>query len=132
LDAVRSPIGGWYFAPPLSEQIVRRVRAQSHLPSHPYEVRFPERFPLIDADPERIQQLLLNLLENAAKYSPPRTLILVEGRVEGDALAVSVVDEVPGLTGDQAAHIFDKFFRVDSGLSAPPQSRTSGISSDSR
>jgi two-component system OmpR family sensor kinase len=94
---------------------VRRVRSQPHLPSHPYEVRFPNRFPLVDADPDRMTQLLVNLLENAAKYAPPRTPILVEGHVEGDALAVSVVDQGPGLSPDQAAHVFDKFYRVDSG-----------------
>ncbi|MBV9280888.1 MAG: hypothetical protein JOZ41_12465, partial [Chloroflexi bacterium] len=101
--------------PAITEQVVRRVRSQSQLPSHPYEVRFPERFPFIDADPERIKQLLLNLVENAAKYAPPRTPILVEGRVEGDRVAVSVADRGPGLTPEQAAHVFDKFFRVDSG-----------------
>lgn len=102
--------------PALTEQVVRRLRAQSHLPSHPYDIRFPDRFPFIDADPERIKQLLLNLLENAAKYSPPRTSIVIEGRVDGDSVAVSVIDQGPGLNPEQTSHVFDKFFRVDSGL----------------
>lgn len=112
LALIREPV----HLPAIAEQMVRRVRSQPHLPSHPYEIRFPTRFPFIGADPDRMKQLLLNLLENAAKYSPPRTPILVEGRVEGQEIAVSVVDHGSGLNREQAAHVFDKFYRVDSGL----------------
>src|SRR5205085_1271180 len=49
--------------PVITEGVVRRMRAQSQLPPHPYDVRFPDQFPFIDADPERIRQLLMNLLE---------------------------------------------------------------------
>src|SRR5581483_7360992 len=101
--------------PAIAEQVVRRLRAQPHVPPHPYELRFPGRFPFIDADPDRIRQLLLNLLENAAKYSPPGTPIRVEGHMQGGAITVSVVDHGPGLSAEQASHVFDKFYRVDSG-----------------
>lgn len=113
--------------PAIAEQIVHRVRSQPHLPSHLYEVRFPDRFPCIDADPDRMKQLLLNLLENAAKYSPPRSPILVEGRVEGDTISVSVIDHGPGLNPEHAAHVFDKFYRVDSGLTAATEGTGLGL-----
>jgi signal transduction histidine kinase len=102
--------------PVLTEQVVRRVRAQAHLPPHPYEVRFPERFPYVAADHARLTQVLLNLLENAAKYAPADTPIVVAGHAAGDRVAISVHDQGPGLTADQAARVFDKFYRVDSGL----------------
>jgi signal transduction histidine kinase len=111
LSLCREPV----HLPAITDQVVRRVVSQSHLPSHRYAVRFPDRFPSVDADPDRIRQLFLNLLENAAKYSPARTPILVEGRVEGRNVAVSVTDQGPGLTPEQARHVFDKFFRVDTG-----------------
>ena len=50
--------------PVLTEQVVRRVRAQAHLPPHPYEVRFPERFPYVAADHVRLTQVLLNTAFN--------------------------------------------------------------------
>jgi signal transduction histidine kinase len=113
--------------PALTEQVVRRIRAQSQLPSHPYELHFPERFPVVDADPERMKQLLLNLLENAAKYSPPRTPIVVAGCIEGERVAMSVTDRGPGLTPEHASHVFDKFYRVDSGLTRATEGTGLGL-----
>jgi signal transduction histidine kinase len=113
--------------PAITAQVVRRVRSQSHLPSHPYEVRFPDRFPVIEADPERIRQLLLNLLENASKYAPERTPILIEGAVQGDTVEVRVVDQGPGLNPEQALHVFDKFYRVDSGLTRATEGTGLGL-----
>ena len=102
--------------PALAAQVVRRVRAQAQLPPHPYDLRFPARFPAVDGDSARIAQVLLNLLENAAKYAPAGTPIVIEGRAEGDVVTISVRDRGAGLTAEQAAHVFDKFYRVDAGL----------------
>ena len=98
--------------PVLTAHAVRRVRAQAQLPAHPYEARFP----YVEADGTRLGQVLLNLLENAAKYAPAGTPIVVEGRADGDTVAIEVRDRGPGLTPAQAARVFDKFYRVDSGL----------------
>jgi len=102
--------------PALAAQVVRRVRSQAQLPPHPYELRFPSRFPAVDGDGARIMQVLLNLLENAAKYAPAGTPIVVEGRAEGGMVTISVRDRGAGLTSEQATHVFDKFYRVDAGL----------------
>ena len=114
--------------PALTAQVVRRVRAQAQLPAHPYEARFPERFPYVEADGARLGQVLLNLLENAAKYAPAGTPIVVEGRVDGDtAVELSVRDQGPGLTPAQAARVFDKFYRVDSGLTRATEGTGLGL-----
>ena len=98
------------------------------MPTHPYEARFPERFPYVEADGARLGQVLLNLLENAAKYAPAGTPIVVEGRVDGDtAVALSVRDQGPGLTPAQAARVFDKFYRVDSGLTRATEGTGLGL-----
>jgi signal transduction histidine kinase len=102
--------------PTVSEHVVRRVRAQAQLPPHPYELDFPDHFPSVEADRERVMQVLLNLLENAAKYSPASGPIVVKGGVSAEAVTIGVRDQGPGLTADQAARVFDKFYRVDSGL----------------
>ena len=62
--------------------------------------------------------MLLNLLENAAKYAPAGTPIVVEGTRSGRSVAISVRDQGPGLTPEQAARVFDKFYRVDVGPDA--------------
>jgi len=113
--------------PALTAQAVRRVRAQAQLPAHPYETRFPERFPYVEADGARLGQVLLNLLENAAKYAPAGTPIVVEGRVDEDTVAISVRDRGPGLTPEQAARVFDKFYRVDSGLTRATEGTGLGL-----
>jgi signal transduction histidine kinase len=99
----------------LSEQIVRRVRTQSHFPAHVYELDFPEPFPSVEGDHARMTQLLLNLVENAAKYSPEGTPITIEGRADAGWVFLSVTDQGPGLTPEQARRVFEKFYRVDSG-----------------
>lgn len=113
--------------PALADQMVRRIRAQAHLPAHAYELRFPARFPYVEGDSARIAQVLLNLLENAAKYAPPGTPIVVEGRAEGALVAISVRDHGPGLTATQAARVFDKFYRVDSGLTRATEGTGLGL-----
>jgi len=109
--------------PALTAQVVHRIRAQAHLPAHPYETRFP----YVEADGARLGQVLLNLLENAAKYAPAGTPIVVEGRADGDTVEISVRDRGPGLTPTQAARVFDKFYRVDSGLTRATEGTGLGL-----
>ncbi len=113
--------------PALTAQVVRRVRAQAQLPPHPYEARFPEPFPYVEADGARLGQVLLNLLENAAKYAPAGTPIVVAGRAGGETVAIEVRDSGPGLTPAQAARVFDKFYRVDSGLTRATEGTGLGL-----
>jgi signal transduction histidine kinase len=113
--------------PALTGQVVRRLRAQAQLPPHVYEVRFPERFPYVSADGARIAQVLLNLLENAAKYAPPDTLIVIEGHATGDRVQISVRDQGPGLTPEQAQRVFDPFYRADSGLTRATEGSGLGL-----
>ena len=69
----------------------------------------------IEADPDRLQQVLANLLENARKNTPPGEPIAIEAKVVGDAgqskVQVSVVDRGPGVDADSLERIFDKFVR---------------------
>lgn len=123
LPLLREPV----YLPALCEQLAHRLRAQSQLPFHPYRIHFPTGFPYVEADLERMTQLFLNLLENAAKYSPAGTPITVAGRHEGDAVTVSVIDQGPGLTAEQARHVFDKFYRVDSGLTRQTEGTGLGL-----
>ena len=123
LSLTREPV----YLPVLTEQIVRRVRAQTQLPAHPYEVCFPPQFPTIDADSVRMTQVILNLLENAAKYAPAGSPIVIEGALDGSMVSLRVRDRGPGLTPEQAARIFDKFYRVESGLTRATEGSGLGL-----
>ena len=58
-----------------------------------------------------VEQVDEHLLDNAAKYAPPGSTVTLEGRRCGDAVALTVADEGPGLARGDVAHVFEKFYR---------------------
>ncbi len=76
-------------------------------------VEFPPKFPIIEADPRRIEQILHNLLENAVKYSPNGGRIIIRGQVGDDHVMVSVADQGVGIPEEQIDRIFERFHRVE-------------------
>ena len=84
------------------------------LPKHCLLVDFSDEFPLVDADPERILQVLRQLLDNATKYSPKGGLIVLQGRIIKDEAVISVADEGVGIAPEDLNRLFDKFFRAKS------------------
>jgi signal transduction histidine kinase len=75
-------------------------------------------FPIVDADPRRIEQVIRNLVDNAVKYSPNGGLVVVRGEVheEKNEVVVSVADQGVGIGLEDLNRLFEKFFRVESGL----------------
>jgi signal transduction histidine kinase len=67
----------------------------------------------IHADEALLGRMLLNLLDNAIKYSPPGSKVQLSCGLEGDHYLVSVSDNGPGIPSDLQPKIFDRFFRVD-------------------
>ena len=63
-------------------------------------------------DARRIEQIVANLLDNAAKYSPAGSRIDVRAKRDGELVEIEVVDEGPGIPPDDFERIFDKFYRV--------------------
>jgi signal transduction histidine kinase len=84
--------------------------------AHRFLVDFAEPFPIVDADPNRIEQVLRNLLDNAVKYSPLGGLIVVRGEIRGEEAVVSVADQGVGIAPEHLNRLFEKFFRVTSAL----------------
>ena len=82
---------------------------------HRFLVDFPH-FPIVDADPHRIEQVLRNLVDNAVKYSPEGGMIVIRGAVEDTHVTISVSDQGLGIAPEHLNRLFDKFFRVESGL----------------
>ncbi len=93
----------------LAERIAEKFRTQSS--QHSIVVNFPNDFPIILADEERISQVLSNLLSNAIKYSPEGGEIRIAGQVRSDQVIVCINDEGPGIAPDDIPHVFDRFYR---------------------
>ena len=71
---------------------------------------FPENYPIVSADEERIRQVLINLISNALKYAPGGN-ITISGNYDEIYANVSVMDEGPGLSPEDLIHVFDRFYR---------------------
>lgn len=100
--------------PRLAQSVVEDIARRSHI--HRLLVDFPPDFAIIDADANRIGQVLRNLLDNAIKYSPDGGLIVVRGEVREDDVLVSVADQGIGIAPEHLNRLFERFFRVRSGL----------------
>jgi two-component system sensor histidine kinase KdpD len=81
------------------------------LQGHPLEVKLPDGLPLVSFDFARVREVLVHLIENAAKYSPKGKPIRISAALEKGAIAVSVADEGPGIDSMEQSLIFDKFYR---------------------
>ena len=70
-----------------------------------------DRDTMVDVDPLLIEQVMVNLLENAHKYGPPGTPVVIEAARDGARLRVSVVDRGPGIPPAHHPHMFDGFIQ---------------------
>ena len=81
------------------------------LGEHPIDIRIAPDLPALQMDPARIGEALKQLLENAAKYSPAQSPIIVTAEMRDGQLVTSVSDQGPGIDDFEQALIFDKFYR---------------------
>ncbi|HMH01548.1 MAG TPA: ATP-binding protein [Terriglobales bacterium] len=96
----------------IREAIERAVEeGRQSLANHAMEIDIQDGLPLVSIDLERIKDVLLQLLENAGKYSPPGSPIHITAEADGRTLTVSVADRGPGIDDFEQSLIFDKFYR---------------------
>jgi two-component system sensor histidine kinase KdpD len=111
LDAGASqPNKQWHVIEEIVGSALRRVDRQ--LAGHTVTLDIPVDLPLIWVDGLLMEQLLVNLLENASRYTPEGASILVTARAENDRLRLVVADNGPGLPAGDEEKIFEKFYRV--------------------
>jgi signal transduction histidine kinase len=98
--------------PQLASSVVEKVRME--YPELEATTAFPPAFPRVYADPDKIEQVLTNLVENACKYASPRGL-RIDGSVEDGAVSVGVHDRGEGIPRSDLPKVFTKFFRREVG-----------------
>jgi signal transduction histidine kinase len=115
LDREPVPLG------PLVERVVEEVRASR--PGRDIRVRnlVPEDLPPVEADRERLHQVLFNLLDNAYRFTPTGGTVTVTAAVAGQECEVTVEDTGPGIPPEHLPLVFERFYRVD-----PSRSREDG------
>jgi two-component system sensor histidine kinase KdpD len=115
LDMVRIESGGmalrrdWV---PLEEVLGSAlVRLDAKLSGREVRTDLPEGLPLVPVDPVLFEQVFVNLLENAVKYTPPASPVEIGARVADHVLEIEVADRGPGIPEGQEERIFEKFQR---------------------
>jgi len=93
--------------------------ARSVLAHHRVELRLDPQVPPVRVDAVLLEQPVFNLLDNAAKYSPPATTILIESFAEAGSACLRITDQGRGIRPEDIEHIFEMFYRSDNGPEAP-------------
>lgn len=107
--------------PSLASKVVRRCQGMTNI--HTFEVNFAPDFPSVLADPELMEEVLTNLVENAVKYSPEGGRIAISGRREDNQIRITVDDEGIGIPLRELGRVFERFQRVD----AEPTRKVQGV-----
>lgn len=95
------------------------ARTKALLALHRIETDLPDDLPMVRLDHVLFEQVLVNLLDNAAKYAPPGTTIRIAATRADEGIELRVADEGPGIPPDQRAFIFHRFQRLDMSDAAP-------------
>ncbi len=110
LELERQPV----MLPRLVNSVIEEIAHRTH--RHRFLANFPQDFPIVEADPDRIAQVLRNLLDNAVKYSPEGGLVVIRGGRSQEEVVISVADQGVGIAPEHLNRLFEKFFRIKSGL----------------
>lgn len=103
-------------------------RAESLLKRHHIVIEVPETLPLMHIDTRALSEVIYTLLDNARKYSPDGSTITVRAKEEGEEIEVSVHDEGTGIPEQDAARVFEKFYRGEDVRSDVPGGLGVGLS----
>jgi signal transduction histidine kinase len=121
LDLARSDAGRLTIKPvptsatSLIEEAVRTMRAQFSARRQELSEEIEPELPQVEADRDRIRQVLVNLLTNANEYCPEGARIQVKARRADAEVEIDVIDDGPGIPAQQLEHIFERFSRGDAG-----------------
>jgi signal transduction histidine kinase len=103
------------------------LRLEGSLPVERVRWSVSPAAPAVEADPERLERILVNLLSNALKYSPADAPVTVATEPAGDGVAITVSDGGPGIPSGEAAQVFRRFYRGAQARTADAQGLGLGL-----
>jgi two-component system sensor histidine kinase KdpD len=103
----------WHVLEEIVGSALHRTRQELH--AHQVDVRLPADLPLVHVDGLLLEQLLVNLLENAARYTPAHSQIMIAADADTRQFRLRVADNGPGLPPGAEERIFEKFYRATEG-----------------
>jgi signal transduction histidine kinase len=121
LDLARSDAGKLRIEPEptsvrsLARRVGRQMRPHFEERDQRFTVSVERDLPEVEADPDRISQVLANLLTNANKYAPEGSEVRLAATRVGEEVEFAVSDDGPGLGEEELEHVFDRFWRAESG-----------------
>jgi signal transduction histidine kinase len=101
--------------PPLVQRVGRQMRPHFDERDQRFTVSIEKELPDVEADADRIGQVLANLLTNANKYAQKGAQVKLAATRVGDEVEFAVSDDGPGLGEEELDHVFDRFWRAQSG-----------------
>jgi two-component system phosphate regulon sensor histidine kinase PhoR len=105
----------------LAREVWESLGGRGHAAQLAFDIAIGARAEAVDADPEAVRQILTNILDNAARYTPAGGRVKVETVREDGLVRLDVRDTGPGIPGEHLSRIFERFYRVD-----PARSRELG------
>jgi two-component system phosphate regulon sensor histidine kinase PhoR len=95
----------------ISEHAIRGLNQKIKEKGHTVEIQ--AKITTVQADRSRLEQVLVNILDNAIKYTPENGKILINWVKDGKWVALKVTDNGPGIPHEHHARLFERFYRVD-------------------
>lgn len=92
---------------PLIMEVADSVQPMLEGKEQELSLALPSRLPPVNGDPDRVQQVLLNLIANASRHTPEKTHITVRAKNEGESVSVAVEDDGPGIPGERLKRLLD-------------------------
>ncbi len=102
----------------LIKKVLRSFRLYAKSKEIKLETSFATKLSLVSADPDRLTQVLTNLIDNAIKFSHKNGEVFIKAKEEKDVIEVSVADSGIGISPENFNRIFNKFQRVEKGISS--------------
>jgi two-component system sensor histidine kinase KdpD len=120
-----TPRREWHVLDELVEGAVRRV--EPLLAGRKLDLHLAQDLPPIAVDGVQLQQVIVNLFDNAIKFSPPDSTIRLTAALAGDSLEMRISNTGEGVPPNELDRIFDRFYRVQAGRSSGPPGTGLGL-----